>query len=119
MIEDKIRHSYLEKFIQKPLIDIDKLLILYYIYKDIEIPSNKKQQYITTIMLVQIALDTHELIPSNGSNTMTKTEKQLSVLAGDYFSGLYYLILAEIEDIEMIEILATAIKKINEHKMIL
>lgn len=117
MIETKIRHSYVEKFIQKPLIDLDKLTILHYLYKDLEAPLHKKQQYIITIMLVQIALDTHELVPSNGSNDMSETEKQLSVLAGDYYSGLYYYLLSEIEDIEMIQILATAIQQINEQKM--
>ncbi len=119
MIEQKIRHSYVENYIQKPLIDLDKLSILHYLYKDLTISTNKKEHYILTIMLVQIALDTHELIPKNNSNEMDLTEKQLSVLAGDYYSGLYYLLLSEIEDIEMIQVLATAIQKINEQKMIL
>lgn len=119
MIEKKISHSYVEKYIQKPLIDYDKLYVLHYLYKDLEISSTKKQQYMTTIMLVQIALDTHELVPSRNSNCMNNIEKQLAVLAGDYYSGLYYLLLSEIEDIDMIQILATAIQKINEKKMIL
>src|SRR5690625_4439985 len=118
-IENKIRHSYVEKYIQKPLIDLEKLTILQYLYKATEIPLNKKQHYITTIMLVQIALDTHELVPRNGSSYMNETEKQLSVLAGDYYSGLYYLLLSEIEDIEMIQLLASAIQQINEQKMVL
>ena len=119
IIENKIKHSYLDKYIQKPFIDLDKLYILQFLYKDMEIPLNKKQQYMTTIMLVQIALDIHEQIPSNESEQMSETKKQLSVLAGDYFSGLYYLLLSELEDIEMIQVLATAIQKINERKMIL
>lgn len=119
MIEKKISHSYVEKYIQKPLIDFDKLSILHYLYKDLNIATNRKQHYVITIMLVQIALDTHELLPSNGSREMGLTEKQLSVLAGDYYSGLYYLLLSEIEDIEMIQVLATAIQKINEQKMVL
>ena len=32
-------------------------------------------------MLVQIALDTHELIPSNDNIGMSETEKQLSVIS--------------------------------------
>lgn len=117
IIEQKIRHSYVEKYIQKPFIDNDKIFILNYLYNDLQMPLNRKKEYITTIMLVQIALDTHELVPSNGSNQMSDTEKQLSVLAGDYYSGLYYLLLAELEDIKMIQILGTAIRMINEQKM--
>lgn len=117
LIESKIRHSYVEKYINKPFIDQEKIFILHYFYQDLQMSATKKQQYITTIMLVQIALDTHELIPSKDTDEMTETEKQLSVLAGDYYSGLYYYLLSELEDIDMIQILATAIKRINEYKM--
>lgn len=117
LIRTKSNHTYLEKFIPEPIIDIDKILILYHIYNHISIPESQKRQYITTIMLIQIALDTHELVPTQPETQKDETEKQLSVLAGDYYSGLYYLLLSELEEIEMIQILATSIKQINEYKM--
>lgn len=117
IIEKKISHSYIEKYIQKPFIDNDKVLILNYLYNDLQMSLQKKQQYIATVILVQIALDTHELVPVNELDEMSQTEKQLFVLAGDYYSGLYYLFLSELEDVEMVRVLATAIKNINEHKM--
>ena len=117
IISQRMKCAYVEKYIQKPFIDENKLFVLGYIYKDTDIPESLKKRYITTIMLVQIALDTHELIPSNDNIGMSETEKQLSVLAGDYYSGLYYLLLSEIEDIPMIKTLANAIQYINEQKM--
>lgn len=117
LIRTKSKHAYIEKYIKKPMIDMEKVIILHHLYNHINIPVAKKQQYITTIMLIQIALDTHEQVPIKTDAKTGDLEKQLSVLAGDYYSGLYYLLLSELEDIEMIQVLANAIKYINEYKM--
>lgn len=122
LIEQRIQHSFLERYIEKPIIDRDKIFILIHIFNignNGSIPSYKKQQYILTIMLIQLALDTHDLVPEEANHEckIKNTKKQLSVLAGDYYSGLYYLLLSEIEDIDMIRLLASAIRDINESKM--
>src|SRR5690625_6853815 len=69
------------------------------------------------MMLIQIALDTHELIPGKYDEPLSNEEKQLSILVGDYYSGLYYFLLSEIDNIEMIQLIASSIKEINEQKM--
>lgn len=122
LIETEIEHSYLDKYIKKPIIDEEKVFILSTILKHTTLPDHVKEQYIITTMLVQIALDTHDLVPVESNvdeNEHNKTSMQLSVLAGDYYSGLYYLFLSKIEDIEMIQVLSSAIKEINEYKMLL
>ncbi len=119
-IEDKIQHSFLERYINKPVINEDKLRLLVEIITNTKLPDYKKERYIVTTMLVQIALDTHDYVPSNtdeNENKEIKLNKQLHVLAGDYYSGLYYFLLSEIDDFDFIHQLATAIKEINEQKM--
>ncbi|WP_157805650.1 heptaprenyl diphosphate synthase component 1 [Bacillus sp. mrc49] len=122
LIEKKAQHPYLLKFIQKPSLDEDKLLLLWGLFNDLDVKSEKRDQYITSTMLVQIALDTHEIV----SNSVEGPElpevlknRQLQVLAGDYYSGLYYQVLASVGNVEMIRILSSAIKKINDNKIIL
>ncbi|WLR53100.1 heptaprenyl diphosphate synthase component 1 [Bacillus tianshenii] len=118
-IEAKIKHPYLMEFIEKPLIDEDKMLLLYEILKEAKTSIASMKDYIIPTMLVQVALDTHELV------TTTKLEeedermksRQLTVLAGDYYSGLYYYLLAKVGNLTMISNLAHAIREINEHKI--
>ncbi|CAG9623609.1 heptaprenyl diphosphate synthase component 1 [Sutcliffiella rhizosphaerae] len=119
-IHTLITHPYLIEHIEYPIIDEDKLLLLYSIMETIEMPENKKEQYILSTMLVQIALDTHDMVTNTKVDQMEQEDaknQQLTVLAGDYYSGLYYRLLAEVDDITMIKTLAHSIKQINEHKI--
>src|SRR5699024_3634853 len=88
---------------------------------NINMPVKKKEKYMITTMLVQIALDTHDLVTDKKNDTVeplsVESTRQLTVLAGDYYSGLYYLLLAEIEDYQLIHALAIAIKEITELKL--
>lgn len=120
LIIEKIEHTYLNKFIQRPNIDEEKLAILSMIVNNTDLSESTKRQYIITTILVQIALDTHDLVSSATNKEeceTTITTRQLTVLGGDYYSGLYYLLLSEIEEIDLIHVLASAIKEINEYKM--
>lgn len=116
-IEERMKHAFVEKFIDKPLIDLDKLSILQFLYSDSSLFQKEKDLYIATIMFVQIALDTHEKVRTRRERADDETKHQLYVLAGDYYSGLYYKFLSEKKDISMIHQVAKVIKRINEQKM--
>jgi heptaprenyl diphosphate synthase len=122
LIETKAQHPYLLKYIQKPSLDEDKLILLWGLFNDLDVLSEKRNQYIISTMLVQIALDTHEIVSNSGEGIESPEvlkNRQLQVLAGDYYSGLYYQGLASIGNVDMIRILSSAIKKINDNKIIL
>ncbi|WP_141993570.1 heptaprenyl diphosphate synthase component 1 [Bacillus sp. B4EP4a] len=122
LIETKAQHPYLLKYIQKPSLDEDKLILLWGLFNDLDVTSEKRNQYISSTMLVQIALDTHEIVSNSGEGIESPEvlkNRQLQVLAGDYYSGLYYQGLASVGNVDMIRILSSAIKKINDNKIIL
>lgn len=116
---DKLSHPYLLEHVESPYIDDDKLLLLISLLEQYGIKHEQIENYTVTTMLLQIALDTHEHVQNSLSGEVNDSHKnrQLTVLAGIYYSGLYYKLLAETEDIEMIKQLAAGVKEVNEHKI--
>lgn len=112
-----INHAYLMKHVSAPFIDEDKMHLLKLMFEENGEYQNISE-YVTTIMLVQIALDIHDTIDTSVSKTKAGVkERQLTVLAGDYYSSLYYRLLSYISDIRMVALLAESIQHINEKKM--
>ena len=118
-IERFLHHSYLFQHIPERQIDEDRILLSLSMLEDAQISSEKAGHYIIPMMLVQIALDTHDEVTNSVSNHEGDDLKtrQLVVLAGDLYSGLYYDYLAKLNEISMIRLFAEAIKEINEHKI--
>ncbi len=115
MIEQKTTHHYLHQFIGKPSIDEDYILLLMSSLDGAGMTESDVEKYVTTAMLVQLALDTHENV--NDQQQLHK-ERQLTVLAGDYYSGLYYKMLSTFQDVSLIRSLAGGIQSVNEHKIL-
>lgn len=113
-VERRVYDPYLLKFIQTPIIDEDKLLILISIMDRLDLSYSEMENYTLSTMLIQIALDTHEHVTNSSDD---EKARQLTVLTGDYFSGLYYKLLADSEDLLMIKALSEGTKEINEHKI--
>ncbi|ASZ69207.1 heptaprenyl diphosphate synthase [Bacillus cereus] len=118
---EKLRHPYFINYIEEPFIDEEKIALLYGALKSANLHIEQIEHYVVTIMLVQIALDTHERVSNKVGEEEIEFHKcrQLTVLAGDYYSGLYYYLLSMNRDIVLIRALAEGIKEINEHKIML
>ncbi|WP_353618621.1 heptaprenyl diphosphate synthase component 1 [Bacillus sp. ISL-37] len=119
LLLEKLSHPYLREHVKSPFIDDDRLLLLTSLLEQQEVDQDRAKNYTVTAMLLQIALDTHEHVHNSqpGEEDETHKRRQLTVLAGIYFSGLYYKLLADMDDIEMIKRLASGVKEVNEHKI--
>ncbi|MBO2945028.1 heptaprenyl diphosphate synthase component 1 [Paenibacillus sp. F411] len=69
--------------------------------------------------LVQMGLDTHEGIDTvtEVRNEQEMRSRQLKVLAGDYFSSLFYQLLSRSGDIQSIALMSRAVSEVNVMKM--
>ncbi|WP_462412036.1 heptaprenyl diphosphate synthase component 1 [Neobacillus sp. Marseille-QA0830] len=113
-VEKSVWDAYLLDYIKTPIIDQDKLLVLVSIMDLLQEQEQLSENYCLSTMLIQIALDTHEHISVLSEDGI---ERQLTVLAGDYYSGLYYKLLADSNDILMIKTLSKGVKEVNENKI--
>ncbi|KIL48065.1 heptaprenyl diphosphate synthase component 1 [Jeotgalibacillus campisalis] len=114
-IKEQLHHSYLHNAIGAPEIDEKRLSLLLLPFQITGSYSELDKAYVSTAMLIQTALDTHEKVSVQETDSLK--HRQLTVLAGDFYSGLYYRILAQIPDIPLIRRIAHAIQEINEHKI--
>jgi heptaprenyl diphosphate synthase len=116
-------HPFLNKYFDLPSISEDKIIFLKAILDQTQLSDEKKEKYILATMLVQTALDTHDLVSNDSDNhtpiNKAKRQKQLSILVGDLYSGHFYETLSISNDLPVIQVLSRAIKEINEHKMTL
>ncbi len=110
-------HPFLKQYSAKPSVDKDKLRFLFAMLES-KIPIKKLEAYALSAILVDAALDAHENVSLQPLNSdFIKKTRQLTVLAGDYYSSLYYYLLADVGETDMIRIYSYSIQKINEHKM--
>ncbi len=77
------------------------------------------ESYALVTSLVQMGLDTHDMVESTNQfkNQKEMRSLQLKILAGDYFSSRYYQLLADRGQIDLIQLISMAISEVNRLKM--
>lgn len=111
---------YLSPQIDYPEVERWKLTLLYLLlgaqgYRPAEIYAA-----CTATMLVQLGLDIHEEVTNGEEIAQHKIRyRQLQILAGDYFSSRYFLLLSRLGMVDKIMELAFAIKQVNQQKALL
>jgi heptaprenyl diphosphate synthase len=117
-MEKMIDHPFLSHNIERPEIDEEKLLLLLSILDYAKLPTDDLENYSIATMLLQLALDTHENVTNAPMNEDNQRNIQLTVLAGTYYSGLFYQILAKKHEVHLIRKLAEGTEIINDQKIL-
>lgn len=116
-ILNAIKHPYLNKHLLPPTIDEVKVTLLIELMDQHHFTKEKIIHYCKALMIHQIALDTHELVSTYEGTSRDREKKQLTVLEGDFYSGLYYEALSNTGEISLIKELSFAVKEMNEQKI--
>ncbi|WP_232696323.1 heptaprenyl diphosphate synthase component 1 [Brevibacillus daliensis] len=112
-------HSYIQHYTDIPALKENRLALLYFFLN--ENGFTKERARILTIAtgLVQLGIDTHETVKNQyeKNNLIAERNRQLTVLSGDYYSALYYHLLADQGEVEAIRTLAMGNQMVHETKM--
>ncbi len=113
------QNLYIEKNVTtKPDVPALRIQLLNLFLHDAAVPKQLRKAYCVTAGLIQMGLDLHESITVQKEiQDKAIRNRQLSILAGDYFSSKYYALLSQYNLIDGVKKLANGIKKINIAKM--
>ncbi|WP_313890993.1 heptaprenyl diphosphate synthase component 1 [Psychrobacillus sp.] len=109
----QIQQHTLLKYTGYPVVDEDRLFFtLLPLFNGEEWNESIKVSTIA-VSLIYTALAAHELVREDNA---TSREQQLQVLAGDYYSGRYYQLLAKENKIDLIKLLSSGVTAVTEKK---
>ncbi|MDS9470818.1 heptaprenyl diphosphate synthase component 1 [Sporosarcina pasteurii] len=108
-----VNHPILNREIGKPILDESTLFFLLLPKLNGEEWTSSTNTAAIAVGAVYAAFDAHDTVDVEN---VTSTSQQLSVLSGDYLSGVYYQLLASLPNFEFIHVLSKAIGEINEIK---
>lgn len=114
----RINHSYVEQYVDVPSMAENRLALLYLFLLEQGMSKERASIFCTATGLVQLGLDMHEHVRNTYTESPTDVRnRQLTVLAGDYYSACYYQLLAENGEIRAVQVLSGAVQRVNEAKM--
>lgn len=114
----QIKFPFVQHFIPQPEMDPMQLELLLTLLEEAEVSSGTQYTVTLAALFIQAAMDTHDSIGTDRTDSETeRKQRQLTVLAGDYYSSLYYKLLANAGETSYISIISKAVQEINDAKM--
>lgn len=109
-----VRHRTLQKYTGDPIVNENQLFYLLLPYFNQEQWSAEHNEAVITASIICAMLDVHSMIQETEA---TSQQQQLTVLAGDFYSGRHYQILAESGNIALIRLLSQGVVKRCEEQV--
>lgn len=115
-LERAIHHPILARDIGQIVLDAPKAFFILLPMLNGERWTEQMHTAAIAVGAVHTAFDAHDAIDKYNA---TSTRQQLTVLSGDYFSGIHYRLLTSLSDFGLIRSLSSMIGEINEMKTML
>ena len=109
-----VRHRALLQHTGEPILDENQLFFILLPQLSNKVADDNFHLNATTVGIVHASLMEHGQIKEQNA---TSKQQQLTVLSGDYYSGRYYLMLAQLGNIELINLLSKGIVERCEQEM--
>lgn len=115
-----IEHDMIQKYTSLPEFPHFRTRLLYtFLHNGSKQSAKQSDLFSLVASLLQLGLDTHDDVenkdcPEDQRHTRSK---QLKILAGDYFSGRFYQLLSQADQIDLIRKLSLAICEVNRVKL--
>ncbi|WP_018755312.1 heptaprenyl diphosphate synthase component 1 [Paenibacillus terrigena] len=119
LAEKAMKHDMISSNMEMPDFPDARIRLLFvYLDKNPTIKRNS-ELYALASSLVQMGLDTHDLIDTDDEKKSEREmrTRQVNVLAGDFFSSRFYQLLAQAGEVNMVRQLSDAVCEVNRQKM--
>lgn len=117
-IDELTTHSYLNQMIGRPTIPVFFVRVTRLMLKSLHVPEERARLYTVAVTLLDLGQVMHESVSIQSQPDPEQHRKQqLYVLAGDYYSSVFYQQLAKHQETEGISYLSQVISRLNEKKM--
>ncbi|MGZ9586904.1 heptaprenyl diphosphate synthase component 1 [Paenibacillus marinisediminis] len=121
MVKRYIDHDMIQAHTELPAMAHSRVALMYAFLNRNRANSEHSELISIVTSLVQLALDTHDMVELAGSEGDDRNlrSRQLKVLAGDFFSSRFYHLLAQAGQVDAIRALSRGVCEVNRLKMTL
>ncbi len=117
LVHEETTNQFLQEQFHGPAKDKDQMLWLHEAIRGSELSETVRYRVISATLYVIQAHDTHDMIDEkNDAFPLARKDRELTVLAGDYYSALYYRTMAELGMTALLAKLQKGVQETNTAK---